>query len=351
MSVAAFWPYDGVTGAHPFLPHVFVVHFVGIAALAAFCLYAFVFRPGVPPAAAEPYFAALPAGTRGRSIHLLLSAAFVLYLMNGLLDIRLFPMMPVLPQPSLERLLYALVIVCSPLAGWLLDRSPETVVRRIMPVCCWLFILSPAMAALGIGHGLHDILQTVAAAAQFVTYVVITLALTGLAQKAALSGFLASIMYSMWMVLVLGYTLFRRGLGLDTGTTVLMATVLALLFHLLLRRVDFVVADGQPTKALPATQAATPVPTPETGIRAMVDFLDGAGLTPREREVTELLFRGSATRDIAASLGISENTAKKHIRGVLRKFGAASRHDLFARYLAATRAPATEDGITRVTHE
>ena len=325
MSVAARWPHDGAAGAHPFLPHVFTIHCAAIALLAVLSLYALVVRSDNPAVAAESYFTAAHGGGGKRTAVLLLSAAFVLYLMNGVLDVRLFPMMPVLPQPSLEHLLYALVIVCSPLAGWFLDRSPETVFRRVMPVCCWLFILSPAMAALGIGGGLHDILQTVAAAGQFVIYVVITLALTGLARDGVQAGFFASVMYAMWMVPVLGYSLLRRELGLDTGATVLIATGLAFLFFLLIKRVDFAVAE--PASASDPESAPDAVPSVAEARAVTLDkFLDSAGLTPREREAAVLLLQDVSTIGIANTMGISESTAKKHIQGVLRKFGAANRY-------------------------
>ncbi len=315
--VASGWPSGDIPGVHPFLPYVFVVHFVSLALLAALSLHALVFRADYQPPPAEPYFARLPNGAGRHTIPILLTGAFVLYLMNGILDIRLFPMMSVLPQPGLERLLYALVIVCSPVVGWLLDREPRTAIRRIMPACCWLFILSPAMAALGVGDGLHDILQTVAAAAQFVTYIVITLALTGLARDARQSGVLGSVMFSMWLVPVLSYYIFRRRLDLDTGTTVLMATVLAVLFYWIVNRVSTVVAEQE--------RAAAPVPS------ATSVFLDTAGLTPRERETAELLLERLSTQEIARHMDISESTAKKHIQNTLHKFNVTDRNEFLVR--------------------
>ena len=328
MYVAARWPHDGASGAHPFLPSVFMTHCAAIALLAVLSVYALVVRPGDAAEVPDASFAAIPEEGGKRAIGTLLAAAFVLYLMNGILDVRLFPMVPVLPQPSLEHLLYLLLAACMPLAGWIMDRFPETVFRRVMPVCCWLFILSPAMATLGIGSGLHDILQTAAAAGQFVTYVVITLAVAGLARDGAKAGFFASIMYAMWMVPVLAYLLFRRELGLNTGTTVLVATGLAFLFFILVKRVDFVVAEPAPAEAPSAT---------EPRVATLDEFLDSAGLTPREREAAVMLLRDMSTAGIAHAMGISESTAKKHIQGVLRKFGAANRH-AFA-LLCAMAAP------------
>lgn len=56
-------------------------------------------------------------------------------------------------------------------------------------------------------------------------------------------------------------------------------------------------------------------------------------LTPREREVLELLGRGQSNREIAARLGISEHTAKFHVASILGKLGAANRADAVRRGL------------------
>lgn len=56
-------------------------------------------------------------------------------------------------------------------------------------------------------------------------------------------------------------------------------------------------------------------------------------LTPREREVLELLGHGASNREIAARLGISEHTAKFHVASVLAKLGAANRADAVRRGL------------------
>ena len=54
-------------------------------------------------------------------------------------------------------------------------------------------------------------------------------------------------------------------------------------------------------------------------------------LTPRERDVLELLAHGLTNRQIGERLGISEHTAKFHVAAVSQKLGAASRTDAVTR--------------------
>jgi DNA-binding CsgD family transcriptional regulator len=49
------------------------------------------------------------------------------------------------------------------------------------------------------------------------------------------------------------------------------------------------------------------------------------GLTPREREVLRLVAGGHSVKEIGAALGISVQTAAKHVGNILRKLGAPSR--------------------------
>ena len=48
-------------------------------------------------------------------------------------------------------------------------------------------------------------------------------------------------------------------------------------------------------------------------------------LTPREREVLEMMSEGLSNKEIAAQLKISPHTVKFHISSILGKLGASSR--------------------------
>ena len=53
-------------------------------------------------------------------------------------------------------------------------------------------------------------------------------------------------------------------------------------------------------------------------------------LTPREREVLDLVAEGMSNRGIAERLGISEHTVKFHVGALLGKLAAATRAELVA---------------------
>jgi DNA-binding NarL/FixJ family response regulator len=56
-------------------------------------------------------------------------------------------------------------------------------------------------------------------------------------------------------------------------------------------------------------------------------------LTPRERDVLELLVEGASNKEIARRLGISASTVKFHVRSVADKLGADGRTDAVAHAL------------------
>src|SRR5512135_826850 len=92
--------------------------------------------------------------------------------------------------------------------------------------------------------------------------------------------------------------------------------------------------------------------TPATAIRILAEYRTGEPsdgraaatvgeqLTDRELEVLRLVTAGLRNKEIAARLGVSENTAKFHLRNILEKLHAGSRTELATRALREGLVPA-----------
>lgn len=69
----------------------------------------------------------------------------------------------------------------------------------------------------------------------------------------------------------------------------------------------------------------------------------GEQLSPREREVLQLLTKGSTNKEIAATLGISDNTVKNHLRNILDKLHLQNRVQAAAFALRKALSPPHKD--------
>lgn len=70
-------------------------------------------------------------------------------------------------------------------------------------------------------------------------------------------------------------------------------------------------------------------------------------LSTRQHEVAQLAGRGLANHEIADSLGVSENTIKKHLKDVFARLGVANRTELATRLAHAARRVDPPHGISR----
>jgi DNA-binding NarL/FixJ family response regulator len=77
-------------------------------------------------------------------------------------------------------------------------------------------------------------------------------------------------------------------------------------------------------------------PTPELADQAKL-----VELTPREREVLQLIARGLSNREIAAALGVEESTARTHVKRMLMKLDLRDRvHAVIFAYETGINRPA-----------
>jgi DNA-binding NarL/FixJ family response regulator len=68
----------------------------------------------------------------------------------------------------------------------------------------------------------------------------------------------------------------------------------------------------------------------------------GNELSPREREVAELVAAGQTNKEIAAELYLSPNTVARHVSAAMRKFDVRSRAALAQRLVMASTASTTK---------
>lgn len=88
--------------------------------------------------------------------------------------------------------------------------------------------------------------------------------------------------------------------------------------------------------ALAAQPDTDPTASALAVVRSMSTGLED--LTPREREVLELVVTGARNAEIAERLAIGEGTVKTHVKHTLRKLGAVNRSQLIAQYLGVRDA-------------
>jgi DNA-binding NarL/FixJ family response regulator len=122
----------------------------------------------------------------------------------------------------------------------------------------------------------------------------------------------------------------RAVLALQCGATADAACELERLFALVI--FDPLVVAARAYAGLADAVRATGHHVPQRLIEAMETAENPsqqerllATLTPREREVLELLKRGCTNREIASMLVIAEVTAKVHVRRIIQKLGVRSR--------------------------
>jgi two-component system, NarL family, response regulator len=91
--------------------------------------------------------------------------------------------------------------------------------------------------------------------------------------------------------------------------------------------VGYVLKDASPDEVLGAIRRAHTggAPTASIAKAVLADRPPGPTLSAREEELLRLVAQGLANKDMAAQLGISENTVRFHMKNILDKLGVDDR--------------------------
>jgi DNA-binding CsgD family transcriptional regulator len=73
----------------------------------------------------------------------------------------------------------------------------------------------------------------------------------------------------------------------------------------------------------------------------------GAQLTERQNAAARLVARGHSNSEIAALLGLSENTVKKHLKEVFERLRVSTRTELAVRYARLAASDEVPEGVTQ----
>jgi DNA-binding NarL/FixJ family response regulator len=101
--------------------------------------------------------------------------------------------------------------------------------------------------------------------------------------------------------------------------------------------------DGDPLLATIRAVHAGTYQLPRELAARMAQRQTAPELSPREREVLQLIVNGQSNKEISATLGLAENTVKNHIKTILDKLGVADRTQ------AATTA--LQRGLARLANQ
>ena len=121
----------------------------------------------------------------------------------------------------------------------------------------------------------------------------------------------------------------------------------SLVFSRVLSRAGRLVVLHGASLASGGTRRAAVIIEPAHPARIAPLLMGAYGLTDREQEVTQLVFQGLSTTQIAEDLFISAHTVQAHLKNIFEKTGVRSRRELTAQVFFSFYEPRVRDNETR----
>ncbi len=275
----------------------------------------------------------------------LCTALLIVFLLNGRQHAKVFPFFRCNNQEVSFLALAALVFLCFAL-GWILDTRKMVFFRYLMLLCSLFIMLAPSALALQDNVLVYRTILGLGMISQLAIMLSTQVVMSRLMVDDSWFCLGYCYPYASRAVAIFGAWMINAGVIVHNGFLILLSTVTAFFFYYLISKVE---PDAEPTDTaqdeLPEISdkpPPAPVKMPRGGTtsrkQAAVSsdpekLFDEYGLSPREREVADLLIKGYATSDISHSLDITDNTVKVHVRNIPGKFNVSSRKAFLVKFI------------------
>ena len=253
----------------------------------------------------------------------LIGLASVFTILNGVLDMRMFPLYS---EKAIYYPHYVTIAAAVPVLGFLAGRSIGRFFRWFLPPAIILFILISCLPLFEDHPRFNMIMSTLVAIVHYTIWVVFTTAVVEhYVGGGRTNGFW---FYGMATIIFLtgAFAFFAPVIHPfvpdSTEYRVLFIVIAAVLFMLLAFRLIYPQQRHlSPQKSFPAASA-------------FEDIFRERGLSQREIEVARLLIKeGVGTKEIGKRLYIAAGTAKLHISKIYQKFGVNNRAEFMALFV------------------
>lgn len=287
----------------------------------------------VEPAQETPVDISPPAQVR-KTLLYLAGITVVFFILDSFLDVIFFRYDKVDSPIPKEIGLY--IWLAYPLTGLLLDKKGFGVVTFLTFLAFCL--VSPALTATSQSTPMYWVVFSMDIIGRHGAFLFTTLVAANLARSLRWNGMLRCLPYLLQHGAYLAVLIFVEVFHPGTACILLVSLFLCCAFSQLSLKVHYVVAMA----GFSETRLGNAMPLPGDDASAvgcvltvprLAWFVDKYGLTPREKEVLELIMLGMGGQSMGERLFISEHTVKTHIRNVLRKTNTPSRSALMALFI------------------